>query len=104
VPFRGVGPDPDPSVNDTGSDSSPYSALSAFALHPLYLRLQGLPGAERYASEIAAFREHAEEKPRFSYAEVLEFKLSVAERIFRDSERGIRADKALSGFIDDNPW
>ncbi|HRZ64195.1 MAG TPA: 4-alpha-glucanotransferase, partial [Spirochaetia bacterium] len=30
-------------VNDTGTDSSPYSACSAFALHPLYLRIGELP-------------------------------------------------------------
>lgn len=31
-------------INDTGYESSPYSALSAFALHPVYLRLSELPG------------------------------------------------------------
>jgi 4-alpha-glucanotransferase len=31
-------------INDTGYESSPYSALSAFALHPVYLRLADLPG------------------------------------------------------------
>ena len=31
-------------VSDTGANGSPYSALSAYALHPLYLRLQDLPG------------------------------------------------------------
>lgn len=30
-------------VNDSGSQSSPYSARSAFALHPLYIRLADLP-------------------------------------------------------------
>jgi 4-alpha-glucanotransferase len=46
-------------VNDTGSNSSPYSALSAFALHPLYLHLDTLPGAQRYADRIAAFKAEA---------------------------------------------
>ena len=36
-------------VNDTGGANSPYSALSAFALHPLYIRLQDLPGSRRHA-------------------------------------------------------
>lgn len=30
-------------VQDSGTQTSPYSALSAFALHPLYLRLESLP-------------------------------------------------------------
>ena len=33
-------------VNDTGTESSPYSALSAFALHPLYISLKSLPEVE----------------------------------------------------------
>jgi len=31
-------------VNDTGTQSSPYSGLSAFALHPIYIRLADIPG------------------------------------------------------------
>ncbi len=30
-------------IQDTGVQTSPYSALSAFALHPLYIRIQDLP-------------------------------------------------------------
>lgn len=30
-------------VNDTGTQSSPYSGLSAFALHPLYISISALP-------------------------------------------------------------
>ena len=29
-------------VNDTGTQSSPYSGLSAFALHPIYIRLEDI--------------------------------------------------------------
>ena len=57
-------------VNDTGTNSSPYSALSAFALHPLYLNLDTLPGAERHKAEIRDFQEHAP-RGRFSYPKTL---------------------------------
>ena len=30
-------------VNDTGTESSPYSALSASALHPIYISIESLP-------------------------------------------------------------
>lgn len=33
-------------LNDTGFQTSPYSALSAFALNPIYLRIRDLPEAE----------------------------------------------------------
>ena len=91
-------------VNDTGSNSSPYSALSAFAVHPLYLRLEDVPGAKRYAAEIAAWRPKAEARPRLDYAGTLAFKLSVLERIHRDRSAEIAADVDLAAWIGDNPW
>lgn len=91
-------------VNDTGTDSSPYSALSAFALHPLYLRLQSVRGASRYSEEIESFRGSRDGPGRFSYPEVLAFKLSIAQRIFSDGRSSIVKDKSLSSFREANPW
>ena len=91
-------------VNDTGANSSPYSALSAFALHPLYLRLEDVPGAERYAAEIAAWRRKAEALPRLDFAGTLAFKRSVLERIHRDRSARISADADLAAWVEDNPW
>src|SRR6056297_941754 len=39
-------------INDTGGQSSPYSALSAFALHPIYLRIQDLPEYQSAPEEV----------------------------------------------------
>ena len=91
-------------VNDTGSNSSPYSALSAFALHPLYVRLEDVRGAERYAAEIAAWRRKAEARPRLDYPGTLAFKLSVLERIHRDRAAEIAADAGFAAWLADNPW
>jgi 4-alpha-glucanotransferase len=91
-------------VNDTGSNSSPYSALSAFALHPLYLRLEDVRGADRYAPEIDSWRIQAEARPRLDYAGTLAFKLSVLERIHRDRSREIAADPDFKAWLADNPW
>jgi 4-alpha-glucanotransferase len=35
-------------LNDTCQDSSPYNALSSFALHPVYLNLLSLPNFKKY--------------------------------------------------------
>ena len=91
-------------VNDTGSNSSPYSAISAFALHPIYVRLQDLPGAGRYASEIGAYREKAELLARVSYHDVLSFKSSMLWKLFQDNEKTIRTDRAFSSWRAANPW
>jgi 4-alpha-glucanotransferase len=49
-------------LNDTGSGSSPYSALSAFALNPIYLGLSSLPFLEDYPQ----LREELNAIPKFS--------------------------------------
>ena len=67
-------------VNDTGTNSSPYSALSAFALHPLYLDLNAVPGASRHAAEIADHRRRYS-AGRLSYASTRAFKLSVVQKV-----------------------
>ena len=37
-------------LNDTGLETSPYSALSAYALNPIFLSLSQLPGGEETSS------------------------------------------------------
>ena len=96
-------------VNDTGGNSSPYSAISAYALHPLYVRLQALPGAGAFAREIEQFRKDSaarehESHGRFSYRETLAFKLSVAQRIFAENKSAILKDRAFTHWQADNPW
>ncbi len=76
-------------VNDSGYQSSPYSALSAFALHPIYLRVAELPEVAckegialvRAAAELAAL--HADDE-RFRYGPYLHAKLAILERVFRE--------------------
>ena len=36
-------------VNDTGAESSPYSARSAFALNPVFINVQSVEGSSEYA-------------------------------------------------------
>ncbi len=91
-------------VNDTGGNSSPYSALSAYALHPLYLRLAEVPGAGRFEAEIRAFRQKAESSRRLSYRDAVAFKLSIVERAFAAREREIERDRGFGRWRAENPW
>ena len=88
-------------VNDTGSNPSPYSAVSAFALHPIYIRLQRLPGWETMVDNIRAFQEATLSRDRVQFEVVLDFKLDVLQRLFRlDAEsNGVPHD-----WLDANPW
>ncbi|MEM1092971.1 MAG: 4-alpha-glucanotransferase [Bacteroidota bacterium] len=90
-------------INDTGHNNGPYSALSAFALHPIHLRLDTVPGVEAYRQEIDAARLRFESSERLAYHEVLDFKLDVLKRVYGD---GLSSETAtgLSAWIDENPW
>jgi 4-alpha-glucanotransferase len=98
-------------VNDTGYQSSPYSALSAYALHPLYLAFDVLPELEdnaemrsRVSGEIAALRSRFESAARFPYDEVLSAKLELARAVFRDSRSAIENDSQLADWLAQNEW
>lgn len=97
-------------VNDTGTESSPYSALSAFALHPLYISIESLPEfacvpkAKKMLKELHAKHDS---KSRFNYRTLREEKLSILRFIFEECSKDITAkanDGELGKWIAHNPW
>jgi 4-alpha-glucanotransferase len=98
-------------VNDTGADTSPYSATSAFALHPLYLRLEDIPEVESVRAEapevdalLTAMRDDLDASERVRFAEVLEKKYDVLRRVYAARAEEIAANTELARWIEDNPW
>ena len=96
-------------VNDTGFQSSPYSALSAFALHPVYLRLDDLPElSDSEPSELTGavteLRSRFEQAPRVQFWSVLAEKLRILRKIFDVRADAIGADPALREWMSRNPW
>jgi 4-alpha-glucanotransferase len=94
-------------VNDTGSQSSPYSALSAFALHPLYIRVKDLPEASNAPEAIVAlelFAEMVVPGERFQYDACLKAKLSALRAVYDASRRKIASDPELHAFMGGNAW
>ena len=91
-------------VNDTGADNSPYSLMSAFALHPLYLRLDELTDAPDIRQQIDAFRTTHNQTSHFCYPEVLAFKMAVLRTVYARHQQAIWADERLRRWIHDSPW
>lgn len=94
-------------VNDSGFQSSPYSALTAFGLHPLYLRLADVEGSAAFADRIAALSAAHDGADRFRYAEVLAAKLEILRAVYDASAGRIAAEAAsgpLAAWIAENPW
>lgn len=96
-------------VNDTGDDASPYNALSAFALHPVYCRVQVVP---EYARLDPAVQKAVDKqlsslksnKNNFEYMKVRSTKISVLKTIFEAFEPAIKTNKELKSWLADNPW
>ena len=91
-------------VNDTGYQSSPYSALTAFGLHPLYLRIGDLPEAAGFESDIAAIKKKFNDSVRFSHEALLRAKMDLLRKIFEKNLKNITSSPALAKWIEENPW
>ncbi|MDR1802109.1 MAG: 4-alpha-glucanotransferase [Treponema sp.] len=91
-------------VNDTGYESSPYSALTAFGLNPIYLRIGDLPEADGFEKDINAIRKEFNQMARFPYTAVLKAKMDLLKKIFSKNRAKIHSSDTLKTWIEKNPW
>ncbi|MBR5736785.1 MAG: 4-alpha-glucanotransferase [Bacteroidales bacterium] len=92
-------------VNDTTrkgewQDSYPYSPISTFALHPLYMRLQdiGVPADKAFLKEQAALNA----LPELDYPRVFKSKMALIRKAFKDHGATDLASAACKKFIKEN--
>jgi 4-alpha-glucanotransferase len=94
-------------VNDTGSQSSPYSALSAFALHPVYLHLPDVPeiaARPELCERVQEIRNAHNSAERVAYQEVLNAKEEILAEAYAGAADSIQKDPSLASWTDANPW
>jgi len=95
-------------VNDTGGDSSPYSAQSAFALNPLFIHLPDVISKYTEVSElrqeILEGRKLYDPEKRLDYIEVYRFKVSILKKCFELNKAEIKKDALLTAWIKENTW
>ncbi len=94
-------------INDTTSthtrdDSYPYSAISVFALHPIYLRLDELSFPVANKAALAAERARLNEERAVEYEEVMAVKWRVTREIFDKHYDTIMGDAAFLEFLKKN--
>lgn len=91
---------------DTGGDTSPYNALSACALNPLFLSLHALPYLDRCPAlkeQLSTFASW-NETPRVSYSLVLSQKLSWLRAYFQEVEASITETQEFRDYLSACPW
>ncbi len=96
-------------VNDTITtytwrDSYPYSAISAFALHPIYLNLEEVAGKHdaHIIKSLKKKQKQLNELADVDYEQVLKFKLSAAKELFEVQKSKFLNDKDFKAYFEDN--
>jgi 4-alpha-glucanotransferase len=85
-------------------DSYPYAAISAFALHPLYLNLEKCAG-RKYADLIKPLRKRQKqlnELPEVNYEEVMNIKLLTIKELYGLQKEEFDKDPEFSEFFERN--
>jgi 4-alpha-glucanotransferase len=99
-------------VNDTGYWSSPYFSLTAFALNPIYLRIESLDefakAGKSVKEKISAYGRKFEGETRFPYEPILRAKMEILREIYNASKTDITQKAAPGGSLakwqEENPW
>ncbi len=91
-------------VNDTGTNPSPYSAISGYALHPIFLRLDEIPGSRQFAQEIETLRDRYRSEDRVKFQDILSGKLALLRQIFDQDPEAIINGEDIRKWARENPW
>ena len=107
-------------VNDSGFQNSPYFALSAFALHPVYLRIGDLPelsaakagkaprtAVQAFRGEAAALIDRFSKEEAVPFEALLRAKLEILRRIWNDASEAATSAALiaeLEAWMAGNPW
>lgn len=98
-------------VNDTSAtfaahDSYPYAAISAFALHPIYINLHAVAG-KKYASAIRSLQKKQKQLnalPELDYDQVIHYKMNTLRELFELQGDEFLKEKGYSNFVAQNKY
>jgi len=94
----------DTSATHTWKDSYPYAAISAFALHPIYVNLQKVAG-KKGTGVIKALNKKQKQLNQLSeidYEQVINFKTNVLRELFELDNLDFLKEEKFKDFFEDN--
>jgi 4-alpha-glucanotransferase len=94
----------DTSATGTWMDSYPYSAISAFALHPMYLNLSEMAGKKNasYLKPLKKIQKQLNELGEMDFEAVMQIKTKTAKEIFAQEKESFMADEDFQQFFEQN--
>lgn len=93
-------------MNDTQEESSPYSAISAFALNPIYIDITALESPPK-SRRLQGYEKHLKEldrKDRLHYRKVREYKLKWLRLYFEKKGHLKKIKEPIKAFAKSNSW
>ena len=94
----------DTTATHTEKDSYPYKAISAFALHPIYINLDEVAGTQ-HASIIKALnkkKKSLDQQPDLQYEDIMKFKFSALKELYQAKKDSFLTDINYFDFFDMN--
>ena len=94
----------DTTATHTWTDSYPYAAISAFALHPIYINLAQVAG-KKHADKLRALKrkqKQLNELAELDYEQVMKFKVSMLKELYDLSGSECLASEDYQTFFDSN--
>lgn len=94
----------DTSATHTWKDSYPYAAISAFALHPIYINLQKVAGKKgsQIIKALNKKQKQLNQLAEIDYEQVINFKTNVLRELFELDKLDFLKEDAFKEFFDDN--
>lgn len=94
----------DTTATSTWTDSYPYAAISAFAMHPIYINLVAVAGKENVAklSSLKKKQQQLNGLPEVDYEEVLRFKIALLRELYEDLGKDCFASDDYRSFYEAN--
>lgn len=96
-------------VNDTSAtyswkDSYPYAAISAFALHPIYINLQKVAGKKnaQIIKSLSKKQKQLNALSEIDYEQVIQFKINVLRELYEIDSRSFLKEKDYGDFFEEN--
>ena len=93
-------------INDCGSDPSPYNAISAYAINPIYLSLTHLPYVDKHTAlkERLPSMRNLTKTPRVALHEVKVHKMAWLRKYFSLVAPLLMKTQAFMDFVAKNAW
>jgi 4-alpha-glucanotransferase len=94
----------DTTATHTRQDSYPYGAISAFAMHPLYINLEKVAGKEflHIVKPLKKKQKQLNELPVLDYEQVMKFKWSALKELYNASKKTFKNDLDYFSFFELN--